>query len=81
MNPPYRLPGRTVYPDLYWPELRLIVEVDSKEWHSDPLAQRDDAERQAQLEALGERVIRVTKAQARRNPQATLARLRSAGLG
>src|SRR3954470_24175873 len=79
VNPPYRLPGRTVYPDLYWPEQRLIIEVDSKEWHSDPLAQRDDAERQALLEAQGERVIRVTRAQAKGNPQATLQRIRAAG--
>jgi hypothetical protein len=79
VNAPYRLPGRTVYPDLYWPEQRLIVEVDSAEWHADPLAQRDDAERQARLEAAGERVLRVTRAQARKCPADTLARLRAAG--
>jgi predicted transcriptional regulator of viral defense system len=49
-NPPYRLPNRTVYPDLYWPHVRLIVEVDSYEWHDDPLARLDDARRQAELE-------------------------------
>jgi hypothetical protein len=37
-NPSYRLPTRTVYPDLHWPQHRLIVEVDSVEWHDDPLA-------------------------------------------
>jgi hypothetical protein len=79
VNAPYQLVGRTVYPDLYWPEQRLIVEVDSAEWHSDPLSQRADLERQAQLEAAGERVLRVTKAQARRRPADTLARLRAAG--
>jgi hypothetical protein len=79
VNAPYRLPGRTVYPDLYWPEQRLVVEVDSAEWHADPLAQRDDAERQARLEAAGERVLRVTRAQARNCPSDTLARLRAAG--
>jgi very-short-patch-repair endonuclease len=65
--------------DLHWPEQRLIVEVDSAEWHDDPLAQRDDKLRQAQLEAAGERVVRVTKAQARTNPRQTLQRLRAAG--
>ena len=76
-NPPYRLAKRTVYPDLYWPHLRLIVEVDSREWHDDPLARLDDAERQAELEAAGERVLRVTSADMR-NPRRVLARLRAA---
>lgn len=80
VNRPYRLATRTVYPDLRWPELRLIVAVDSVEWHDDPLARRDDALRQAELEALGERVIRITKADMRDRPQQTLARLRAAGV-
>jgi uncharacterized protein DUF559 len=78
-NPPYRLPGRTVYPDLYWPQHRLVVEVDSVQWHDDPLARRDDAARQAELEAAGERVLRVTSADMR-NPRLVLARLRAAGV-
>jgi hypothetical protein len=79
VNPPYRLPGRTVYPDLRWPELRLIVEVDSLEWHDDPLARLDVAQRQAELEARGERVLRVTSAQLKQ-PRLFLARLRAAGV-
>jgi len=78
-NPPYRLPGRTVYPDLYWPQIRLIVEVDSLEWHDDPLARRDDMERQAELEAAGERVLRFTSAELG-NPRRVAARLRGAGV-
>jgi hypothetical protein len=74
-NPLYRLPTRTVIPDLHWPHLRLIVEVDSVEWHDDPLARRADAERQADLEAAGERVLRVTNADMR-NPPHVIARLR-----
>ena len=61
VQPAVPAPGRTVYPDLYWPHLRLVVEVDSLEWHDDPLARHDDAERQAELEAAGERVLRFTK--------------------
>src|SRR5947199_195766 len=53
-NPVYRLPTRTVFPDLYWPRLRLVVEVDGRQWHDDPLARADDAQRQAELEAAGE---------------------------
>jgi hypothetical protein len=79
VNAPYRLPGRTVYPDLRWPELRLIVEVDSRQFHEDPLARHEDAERQAELEAAGERVIRVTTRQLRR-PARFIARLRAAGV-
>src|SRR4051812_29851262 len=71
--------GRIVDLPLDWPEQRLVVEVDNAEWHSDPLAQRDDAERQTELEAAGERVLRVTRAQARMRPASTLARLRAAG--
>jgi hypothetical protein len=31
VNAPFRLASGTIYPDLRWPELRLIVEVDSAE--------------------------------------------------
>jgi hypothetical protein len=78
-NPVYRLPGRTVFPDLHWPQHRLIVEVDSVQWHDDPLARADDAQRQAELEAAGERVLRVTSADMR-NPRLVLARLKAAGV-
>ena len=40
VNAPY--PGTRFIPDLWWPQPRLIVEVDSRAWHSDPIAQRDD---------------------------------------
>jgi hypothetical protein len=78
VNAPFRLRSGTVYPDLRWPALRLIVEVDSAEWHDDPLAQLADRERQAELEALGERVLRVRKRELR-HPR-FLARLRAAGV-
>ncbi len=48
-------------------------------WHDNQLAREDDAERQALLEAHGERVLRVTWAQAIARPGPTLARLRAAG--
>jgi hypothetical protein len=79
VNAPYRLTTRTVYPDLWWPSIRLIVEADSKQWHDDPLARYDDAERQAELEAAGERLLRVTSAQMQR-PRQVLDRLRAAGV-
>jgi len=79
VNRPQRVPGRLTVPDLRSPAQQLIVEVDSREWHSDPLAQRHDADRQARLEAQGWRVLRVTAAQAKLHPQLTIARMRAAG--
>src|SRR4051794_6563452 len=45
----FRLASGTISPDLRRPEPRLIVDVDSAEWHDDPLAQLADRERQAEL--------------------------------
>ena len=69
----------SVYPDLRWPEQRLTVECDSKTWHDGRLAGEDDAERRARLEADGERVLRVTWAQALKSPEQTVARIAAAG--
>ena len=66
-------------PDFRWPDRRLVVEADGAAWHDDPLAREDDAERQAILEAHGERVVRVTWRQAVVRPAQTLARIRAAG--
>lgn len=71
--------GRRPYlPDLRWDAQRLILEVDSA-WHDDPLARELDADRQADLEAAGERVLRTTVEQAIRNPRQLIRRLRAAG--
>jgi hypothetical protein len=71
--------GRRVVPDFRWPERRLVVEADGAAWHDNKLAREDDAERQAVLEAHGERVLRVTWRQAVACPNETLTRLRVAG--
>jgi elongation factor P len=73
------LEGRRVVPDFRWPHERVVVEADGAAWHDGRLAREDDAERQALLEAHGERVLRVTWDQAIARPQRTLARLRAAG--
>jgi hypothetical protein len=72
------LDGRRVIPDFRWPDLRLVVEADGAAWHDDPLARADDAERQALLEAHGERVLRVSWRQAVGRPAQTLARIAAA---
>jgi hypothetical protein len=79
VNVPLVVAGRTVVPDFRWPAQRLVVEADGAAWHGDKLAREDDAERQALLEASGERVVRVTWEQAVARPAETLARLRAAG--
>jgi len=79
VNEPLDLGGRRVVPDFRWPAQRLVVEADGAAWHEHKLAREDDAERQALLEAGGERVLRVTWDQAVEAPAQTLARIRAAG--
>lgn len=79
VNRPLIIDGRRVYPDLRWPGTRLVVEIDSDAWHTDPLARADDRERQAALEAHGETVLRVHWRDAVLRPRWTLARLTAAG--
>ncbi len=73
------LAGLTFTPDFRWPQERLVIEADSKNWHDDPIAQQDDQTRQAILEANGDRVIRVTWKQALARPEQTLQRIQAAG--
>jgi Protein of unknown function (DUF559) len=70
VNKPIVVDGRRVIPDFRWPAQRLIVEADGAAWHDRAL----DAERQALLEAHGERVLRVSWKQATLHPAATVAR-------
>lgn len=79
VNTPLHIEGRRIIPDLRWPEQRLIVEADSRRWHDTPQARQDDADRQALLEAHGERLIRITWDQATRHAAQTLARIATAG--
>jgi hypothetical protein len=67
-------------PDFRWPEHHLIVEADGRVWHDDAISRHDDAQRQAQLEREGERVLRVTYTQLTAQPHETVERLRQAGL-
>jgi very-short-patch-repair endonuclease len=78
VNIPMVVGGRRVIPDFRWPASHLIVEADGAAWHENKLARENDAERQALLEARGERVIRVTWTQVMRCRGQTTARLRAA---
>jgi len=79
VNVPLVVAGRRVIPDFRWPEAQLVVEADGATWHDHEVAGADDAERQALLEAHGERVLRVTWDQAIIRPSQTLTRIRAAG--
>ena len=58
VNVPIVIQERRVIPDFRWPAQRLVVEADGSAWHDNKQAREDDAERQALLEAHGERVLR-----------------------
>jgi very-short-patch-repair endonuclease/predicted transcriptional regulator of viral defense system len=79
VNQPIMVDGRRVIPDFRWPEQRLVIEADGAAWHDHRIAREDDTERQAILEASGERVIRVTWDQTIRHRAQTLSRLTAAG--
>lgn len=70
--------GHSYVPDLRWPTQRVILEIDSA-WHDDPLSQRLDAERQADLQAAGERVVRTRREHALADPRRLVRRLVAAG--
>jgi very-short-patch-repair endonuclease len=75
VNMPLHIDGRRVVPDFRWPEQRVVVEADSRQWHDNPVARAEDAERRGLLEAAGETVVSVTYEQAVARPEETLARL------
>lgn len=75
VNQPLYVNGRKFRPDFRWPAQRLILEADSEAWH-DPVL---DAERQAMLEADGERVLRVDWQEAVADQPRMLRRLEVAG--
>lgn len=81
VNRPLRLGRRRVIPDLRYPALRLVIEADGAAFHDDALARHDDAERQALLERHGDRVERVTWADAIQRTGATSERLCAAASG
>jgi very-short-patch-repair endonuclease len=61
--------------DLVWPEHRLIVEFDGFAYHSDRHAYETDRTRDADLQAAGYRVIRITWRALEDSPEAVLARI------
>jgi very-short-patch-repair endonuclease len=58
--PEHNVPIGRYVPDLLWREQRVIVEYDSREYHSGDLARRRDSERHNEFTAAGYRVLHVT---------------------
>jgi very-short-patch-repair endonuclease len=54
--------------DCFWPASKLVVELDSRGFHSSPRAFESDRLRDAKLQRAGYRVIRVTHARLRDDP-------------
>jgi hypothetical protein len=79
VNVPIYAGGRTIVPDFRWPTHHLVIEADGAEWHDDRLTREDDAEKQAILEAHGERVVRVTWNQVVAHRTQTINRIKAAG--
>ena len=63
--------------DVFWPQWKLVVELDSRTFHSDPWAFESDPVRDARLQRLGCRVLRVTWKRLMRHPRAVLADIRA----
>lgn len=72
------VPGDFVVADCVWRAQRLIVELDSRTHHLDPVAFEADRARDAALIAAGWRVLRVTWRRLHSDPRALAVQLRSA---
>ena len=64
--------------DAFWPEHKLVVEVDGYEFHGDRRSFENDRARDAKLVAAGYRVIRFTAIQLRDEPLVVISRLAAA---
>jgi very-short-patch-repair endonuclease len=77
-NQPVRLGGVTVYPDVCFRRLRLVVEIDGREFHNDPEVFESDRHRQNLLVLHGWRVLRVTWQMIQQEPDRVIAMVREA---
>lgn len=78
INVPLRLDGERIVPDFLWRRQMLVIEADGRRYHDNAIARTNDARRQAILEAHGLYVLRITWAQAVRNPEQTRSRIAAA---
>jgi very-short-patch-repair endonuclease len=72
-EPQYNVVVAGLSVDVYWPEWKLVVELDGKRYHTDPSAFETDRIRDAILQKAGLRVLRVTSKRLEHQPAAVLA--------
>lgn len=77
-NQPLRLDSVVIYPDVLFRRLRLVVEIDGREFHSDPDVFESDRHRQNLLVLHGWRVLRVTWRMIQQDPDQVVAMVREA---
>jgi very-short-patch-repair endonuclease len=65
-----KVAGLTV--DVYWPRWRLVVELDSRAYHLNPRQFENDRLRDAKVQRLDLRVLRVTRRRLRTDPAAII---------
>jgi Protein of unknown function (DUF559) len=58
--------------DFYWPDSRLVVELDGRAYHSNPRAFETDRLRDARLLKAGIRVLRITYQRLVNDPQGVI---------
>jgi len=64
--------GRVWRLDFAWPSVRLAVEYDGFDWHSDPESFRRDRQKRAALHELGWSLVSIVADDVRRRPGATV---------
>jgi hypothetical protein len=61
--------------DAYWPKERFAVELDTYEYHGDPMAFERDRRRQEDLKLAGIEMVRITGLRFEREPRAVASRI------
>jgi very-short-patch-repair endonuclease len=67
--------------DAYWPRQRLVIEMDSWEFHHHRAAFEHDRARDAAMQATGYRVVRLTHRRLKNEPAAVATQLRALLVG
>lgn len=73
-----RVRSRTYFLDLAFPGVRLAIEIDGREWHSDAAAFENDRARHNELTAAGWTVLHITWAMLDGDPDEVIRIVRSA---
>jgi very-short-patch-repair endonuclease len=75
VNPPMLIAGKTLHPDLAYPQWRVVLEYEGDGHRTDPRQWRRDITRREAFEDAGYRVIRVHSEDVLAEPAAFLSRV------